>query len=362
MILFYYVLRRFIAMFLQVTAIFFGILLLIGTVDELSSLQHGEGVAHAAYLGLLGQSHDFYRILPLITIIAAVSLFMGMSKSSELVVVRAAGRSGLAFLLAPVCGAALIGAVAVSLFDPMIAATSKLYRTEKQNNGGEPVVAMVGDSIWLRQGDAEQQSVIKAKNVSEDGLTFENVTFFSLDAQGNPLSRIEAARVELTPKAWVLTGAKRWDLTATNPQMGENNLVDGTKIPTDLTKDRLNRGFGSASDVGFWSLPSTIKDLEKSGFSARGHRVWLQIELALPLTLVVMVLVAAGFTMRHVRTGNTGKMVLFALLAGFAIFFLRNFAQVLGQNGQIPALLAAWGPTVGAAMIALSLLLHLEDG
>lgn len=44
------------------------------------------------------------------------------------------------------------------------------------------------------------------------------------------------------------------------------------------------------------------------------------------------------------------------------IFFLRNFAQVLGENGQIPILIAAWIPPVAAIMLALGLLLHLEDG
>ena len=67
------------------------------------------------------------------------------------------------------------------------------------------------------------------------------------------------------------------------------------------------------------------------------------------LLLVAMVLVAAGFTMRHTRFGRTGVMVLMALGLGFALYFVRNFAQVLGENGQIPPLLAAWGPPSAAA-------------
>ena len=38
------------------------------------------------------------------------------------------------------------------------------------------------------------------------------------------------------------------------------------------------------------------------------------------------------FTMRHVRFGGTGSMVLLALGAGLGVFFLRNVAQVLGDN------------------------------
>ncbi|WP_461307014.1 LptF/LptG family permease, partial [Albidovulum sp.] len=48
--------------------------------------------------------------------------------------------------------------------------------------------------------------------------------------------------------------------------------------------------------------------------------------------------------------------------AGFAIFLLRNFAQVLGENGQIPVALAAWGPPLAALLLSLSLILHLEEG
>jgi lipopolysaccharide export system permease protein len=86
------------------------------------------------------------------------------------------------------------------------------------------------------------------------------------------------------------------------------------------------------------------------------------MELAQPLLMVAMVLVAAGFTMRHTRFGGTGQMVLYAMLTGFAIFFLRNFAQALGDSGQIPILVAAWSPPVAAILMSLGLILHLEDG
>ena len=47
---------------------------------------------------------------------------------------------------------------------------------------------------------------------------------------------------------------------------------------------------------------------------------------------------------------------------GFTLYFVRNFAQILGENGQIPILLAAWAPPVAAILLPLGLLLHLEDG
>jgi len=66
--------------------------------------------------------------------------------------------------------------------------------------------------------------------------------------------------------------------------------------------------------------------------------------------------------MRHTRQGRTGLMVLLALVMGFGLYFIRNLAQVLGENGQIPIALSAWGPPVAAVLLPLGLLLHWEDG
>ena len=51
-----------------------------------------------------------------------------------------------------------------------------------------------------------------------------------------------------------------------------------------------------------------------------------------------------------------------AVLLGFGLYFIRNFAQILGENGQIPVLLAAWAPPVASILLTAGLLLHAEDG
>jgi lipopolysaccharide export system permease protein len=74
------------------------------------------------------------------------------------------------------------------------------------------------------------------------------------------------------------------------------------------------------------------------------------------------VLVGAAFTMRHTRLGGTGISVLVSVLLGFMLYFIRNFAQILGENGQLPVALAAWAPPVAALMLTFGMLLHAEDG
>ena len=104
--------------------------------------------------------------------------------------------------------------------------------------------------------------------------------------------------------------------------------------------------------------------MEESGFSGLRHRLFLQSELAKPALYAAMVLIGSAFALRPTRFGQTGVMILFAVLAGFALYFLKDFAETLqGRSGRDPAdcrRLDAAGR--GDPARHLSLLLHLEDG
>lgn len=365
MILTTYFTRRFLVLVGMVFAIFFGVLLLVDVIEQLRRHAGQDiGMQAAVILALLNVPESLYKILPLITILAAIAMFLGLARSSELVVLRASGRSGLRFLIVPVVAAMVIGVFAVAVLNPLVAATRKSYdvRSASAARDGQAVLSISGEGLWLRQGSAGGQTVIRAARASLDGIRLLDVTFQTFSTDGAPMERLEARVANLEPGHWRLEGVKRWPLDAANPERAAIRIPGALTIPTDLTQERLREGIGTPSAIAFWQLPHYIAELETAGFSARSHRVWMQMELALPLLLAAMVLVAAGFTMRHARTGKTGNMVMLALLGGFVIFFVRNFAQVLGENGQIPIAAAAWTPPVAAVLTAMGLLLHMEDG
>ncbi|MBA3908814.1 MAG: LPS export ABC transporter permease LptG [Rhodobacter sp.] len=360
-----YIARRFLWTVVRVFLIFFAILMLIDVIEQLRRFSDADvGLARAAQLSLMSVPETLYRILPLILIMGAIANFLGLARSSELVVVRAAGRSGLRFLMTPLLVAVALGLLTIALFNPLVAATSKAYDAQRSalSKGGGSVLSVADTGLWLRQGSDGGQTVIQAARSNVDGTELFDATFLGFDENGLPATRIEAEHAKLASSAWELTGTKTWDLKSPNPELSAILAAGPITLPSDLTAESIRDSFGTPSAIAFWDLPGYIDDLERAGFSARAYRLWFQMELAQPLLMAAMVLVAAGFTMRHVRFGGTGRMVLYALLAGFGIYFLRNFAQALGNSGQIPVMLAAWSPPVAAVMMSLGLLLHLEDG
>lgn len=363
MILHYYFARKFLWTFLGIAIVFVVLLALVDLVDELQDFPNLP-FGNVAEIVLLNLPHANYEILPLVMILATVALFVRLARSSELVVVRASGRSALRSLLAPVTVAALIGILSITMFNPIVAASSKRYNdvVNMHVGGGSSVLAIASEGLWLRQGSPEGQTVIHAARASSDVSTLYDATFISFSPQGDPEQRIVARVAQLTTGQWDLSDVKVWELSAEGNPEASARVLEQLTLPSALTQDRIIDSFGKPEYISLWDLPGFINQLEEAGFSARRYAMWFQMELARPLFLVALVMVASAFTMRHARLSNTGLSVLFAVLLGFGLHYIRNFAQILGENGQIPVLLAAWAPPVASFLLAAGILLHMEEG
>ncbi|TFL17874.1 LPS export ABC transporter permease LptG [Jannaschia formosa] len=365
MILNLYLARRFTGLVAMVTLVFVGLLLPIDLMEQLRRLDDdGAGIGDGLRLAALNLPAALYQILPLIVMLATLALFLSLGRSSELVVIRAAGRSAAHAVFAPVGAALALGVLALLVVNPIVAATQDAYERERDRfrTGLSSVLSVSEEGVWLRQGDSEGQTVIRAARSSLDGTVLFEATFLAFDAEGSPVERIDAARAELSDGAWLLQDAKRWPLgTSDNPERDAQSVAS-TSIPSTLTENQIRDSFGVPSSVPIFELPGFIRQLDAAGFSGLTHRVWFQMELANPAMLAAMVLIGAAFTMRHARAGGTGPRVLLALLLGFGVFFLRSFAQTLGETGQLPTWLAAWAAPLAAILLAMGVILQLEDG
>ncbi|MFQ1699946.1 LPS export ABC transporter permease LptG [Loktanella agnita] len=364
MILHSYFARRFLKTFLGVFGVFFMIMMFLDLVEQLRRYSGADAnFIEILTLTLLNIPQGIYIILPLIMILATIALFLGLARSSEMVVTRASGRSALKALLAPLAVALMIGVLSVGVLNPIVAGTSKEYEARGDALRGDSSVLSIGSTgLWLRQGGEEGQTVIRAQSANLDGTELNQVTFITFGPGGVPAQRVNATSARLIAGAWVLTEAKSWQLQGDTTPEAEAEQFDSLRIQSTLTPDQIRDSFGTPSSIPIWELPAFIERLRAAGFSAQRHLVWLHTELALPVFLVSMVMIGASFTLRHQRGGRTGLMVMFAIMLAFAIYFIRNFAQVLGENGQLPAILAAWAPPLAAIGLSLGFLLHNEDG
>ncbi|MSP02242.1 MAG: LPS export ABC transporter permease LptG [Acetobacteraceae bacterium] len=304
------------------------------------------------------------QILPFAVLLGGVICFWRLTRTSELIVARAAGISAWEFLTVPTLCAMSLGVIATLALSPLSSAMlsrAEALETAYIRTGGGPL-ALNGGQLWLRQSDRELTpkgvAIIHASAVAlrDEQLTTGRVSVFRLDDGDRLLARIEAASASLAKGYWVFGEAR-----AIRPdQLPE--LSRELKLATDLTVGRVQDSFAAPDTLSVWVLPDFIALLERSGFSSARHRLHFHALLALPLLAATMALVAAGFSMRPTRRGGVARMIGGGVSVGFSLFVISKVAEEFGQSGALPVILAAWAPAASGLMLAVALLLHTEDG
>ena len=359
-----YILRGFLRSVLGVFAVLALVILLFTSVENMRRYgESGASTGDVIRVTLLQAPEVLYQVFPLALMLASLVTFLRFARTSELVVMRASGISALRLIAIPVVAATLLGIGFVAAVNPFVAASIRRGQAlvDDFSSSGSSLLSFSKEGVWLRQADTDGQTVIQAARTNADGTILTGVRMHRFDSEGTLYARIEAPAARLTPGAWHLENAIEWQLDA--EERFERTAATGRlNLPTTLTSDEILESFASPETVGFWDLGRFITQMEDSGFSGQRHRLFLQSELAKPALFAAMVLIGAAFALRPTRFGQTGVMILLAVLAGFALYFLKDFAESLGGRGQIPLLVAAWAPPVAAILLALSLLLHLEDG
>ncbi len=298
------------------------------------------------------------KAIPFAILIGGILCFSRLTRSHELVVARAAGVSVWQFMLPAVVLAFLIGSVVITVYNPLASAMVSRYEQmeAKYLRKQASLLAISSSGLWLRQAEANGESVIHARRVTEPDTVLHDVIIFLFEDTDRFVGRIDAVSAKLETGYWDLREAA---LTAPD-QPAE--FVDRYELKTDLTLEQIHDSFASPETLSFWELPGFIKILEEAGFSAVKHRIHWYALLSAPLLLCAMVVIGASFSLRLTRRGGTGLLIAAGVLTGFVFYFLSDVVLALGLSGKIPPALAAWTPAGICTLLGVGLLFHLEDG
>jgi len=329
-------------------------------VVDLMNRTAGRNVSTGVVIGMailqlpdLGQ-----KLLPFAVLLGGVFAFVRLSRNQELVATRAAGVSAWGFLAPPLVVAMALGIVAVLAITPLSARMLGQFSAleAKYIKGEASQLAISRNGLWLRQGNANEQSVIHALRVADQGVRLEDVLVFLYGASDHFSGRINARSAQLHAGAWLLRDA--W---VSGPE-GPPTHHAVYNLPTTLTSSQIQESFASPDTLSFWDLPVFIEAAQDAGFSATRYQLYLDTLLALPVLFAAMVFMAASFSLRIGRGSALAQVVLMSALCGFAVYFFSEMTRALGQSGILPTALAATAPAAAAILIGTTLVFYQEDG
>ena len=357
-----YIGRSFLMSFLVMFAVFLGVIYLFDTVELMRRASNESiGMGVIIQMGLLKLPNMAQQAFPFAVLFGGMGAFWRLTRSSELVVARAAGVSAWQFLAPVLVVAFALGVIKIAAFSPLSSALlSRFDRLETLYFRGQSSLLSVSPTgLWLRQASDSDQSVIHSKSVSISGpnIRLSGVTIFVNEGADRFFQRIDAKTADLEDGFWHLENVLLTERDKEVPlQLPEH------WIATDITVNNINESFAPPETMSFWDLPAFIANLERAGFSALRHRMYFHSLLAAPLLLCAMVLIAATFTLKQSRRGNPTYVVVAGIMTGFVLFFLSDVVAALGMRESIPVALAAWTPSGVSTLLGLALVFHLEDG
>ena len=152
-----YIARQFTAAVLAMLAALSGLVSLFDFIELLrrSATKPDATFALVTEIAALRLPYVAMQILPFAVLLGGIVAFWRLTRSSELIVARAAGISAWQFLSAPLACALLLGAAATALVSPlssvMLARAETLDNVYLKSSGGP--LALAGGQLWLRQAD-----------------------------------------------------------------------------------------------------------------------------------------------------------------------------------------------------------------
>jgi lipopolysaccharide export system permease protein len=355
-----YILQSCIATFVAALTVVAGLIFLVDYIGISKALGARTDLTGVDIIVLILEKSpaSILALLPFAFLFGAIFAFVNLNRRSELIAMRAAGVSAWRFITPAAILAFAFGVLTITVLSPVASMLQDRYEAVASVDTDTQAPQSTG--YYMRQGDNQKQTVIRADRVDVNSARLKNATFwiYAIDPKGTPvfLSRVDAEDAVLRPGNWQLHNA--WEANPGHPALYYDNL----SISSTLDPQHAFRKYVSSQSVPFWQLPELIRRNAIAGSPTTSYSLKLHQLLSTPLMFAAMSMLGAVFSLRLMRLGGLTRLVVSGVSLGFAVFFVNQLFSSMGKADLIPVSLAGWSPPVLAMLTAMTLLVYTEDG
>ena len=358
-----YLLKKFIKNFIYFISISLLIVFLVEFVELLRRTSENPNIPsifYVIYLALLKITESIAYIIPISVFVTTMMTCRGLNKYREMVIIQNTGLHSFRILYPFVFFIILFCAIYFIILNPLFShATNSYQKIEQEVFRGKLSKTSISKSgIWLRQGSVNNKIVIRAANFIPERSLFKDATFFIFTKRNNFTERIDVESAQLEKEFWILKNA------IINKPNKKVIKIDEYTLKTNLSVKKIEDSFLDPQSLSIWKIPSFIKLLKESGFSATKHQIYLFKTIFLPLYLIGLILIAGSFTIKFTQTKpKTFFLILTGTVIGFLIHVLSETIYSLGIANKLPfwnVWVASLAPSIITIMIGAFFVIHFE--
>jgi len=328
-----FLLRRFFTSFLLVMLTVCGVIFAVTFVERLSANPDAISTLIDSWMRLLEYIPMF---LPLAVFMGTLVAFYNLTKSSELIIVSGTGLSPFQISRPFLFGAFIIGLFASCIINPYSVNLTTKNLTNNQ-------LKLIDNAVWLREKSDDGILTARAMGLhvaKNKDIIFDNITILLQDN-------------EFRLQKQFFTNSAVLSDNGIDIEMASVTTADGiTKkesahIDTQLTPTTVLDRYLQPDQISFWKLPGFIQKMKAIGVPTRGHQVQFWTLFFLPLNMMAMVALGIAFSQtRQRRNYSFGLKFSLGILTCFALYFIVNLFNALGNTGTLPPLIAIIAPQI----------------
>ncbi len=295
-----------------------------------------------------------YYVLPISALVATLVAIGLLTKSSELVVMKACGislyRVAMPVLLFGVVWSGCLFALEESV---MAKANGRAEAIRHEIRSGTPKTLDILNRRWLVGGNG---SIYNYAFFDRERNELNRMFLYELDDEVWRLNqRTFATRASFDGTWQAHQGwTRRFDEDAAESYEAFETRDLEMEAPEYFASERPD-----AERMTYRELKTYIENLQTSGFNVVPYMVELQRKLSFPLVTIVMTLIAVPFA---VTTGKRGAMygVGLGLTLAISYWIVISIFGAIGSAGLLAPTLAAWAPNIAFGTGAVYLLLSVR--
>ncbi len=298
-----------------------------------------------------------WQILPVSVLIASLITFGSLSRTNEIVAIKACGVSIYRTIVPVIIIATLVCIIAFFISEFVTPYTNEradevIYRKILKR---ETPGAFKQNQIWYRG----EKGIYNVKTFDPLTNTLQGITIYHLDGKFNLTKRVDAERGEWKNGKWMFYNL----ITTTFPPEKFPELTIMKEKVVDLPEegpDSFKAAQKDPANMGYLELRRYVKGIQAQGFDATRYLVDLQGKLAFPLVNILMAIIGISFSIGMERRGGNAQGIAAGMIIGFSYWIVFSFTLSLGRAGGLPPFLSAWAANILFGLTASFLLLRVR--
>jgi len=336
-----YISYEFFTDLIKVFFIFFILLLLVVTFDDMSLIKKIEDITLIISLKLI-----FFKIpgilfnfAPFIFLFAGILLHLKLKNRNEVVAIRIIGISNLKLISVSAIIAFILGYIIIFILNPLTAVTSKEYESIKSNYFETKNYFFINDNgLWILVEDGNNKQIIRIENLDFNKNLAKNITILNLNKDFELQSRIDSKEGIFSNNTIKLLNSSTYD--------NKKNNKKNTQLQLDLnfSLKEIQNTFKNSSSISIYELQDQIQNIQRLGYSTDHLKVEYHKLMSLPIYLLAMVLLS-GLIIVNLGT-NMGYIfyVVTGVIISVILYFLSDLSITMGKTDRINLELSVWLP------------------